>query len=89
MLLLKAVSVMAWLFFLGQIELLRIWSIRTVLMNSCERKLAETLVYALRHHYVQTANFYCIGGMKIFRNLIYLMQGMIVPYRKVVDRNAG
>ncbi len=40
-------------------------------------RLAKTLVYALRHHYVQPQNFYGVGGMKIFRDLIYLMQGMM------------
>ena len=40
-------------------------------------RLAKTLVYALRHRYVQPQNFYGVGGMKIFRDLIYLMQGMM------------
>lgn len=40
-------------------------------------RLAKTLVYALRRHYRQPRNFYGIGGMKIFRDLIYLMQGMM------------
>ena len=39
--------------------------------------LAETLAYALRHHYTQPANFYGVGGMKIFRDLIYQMQGLM------------
>lgn len=41
------------------------------------RRLAETLTYALDHRYVPPANFYGVGGMKIFRDLIYLMQGMM------------
>lgn len=41
------------------------------------RRLAETLAYALDHRYVQPSNFYGVGGMKIFRDLIYLMQGMM------------
>ena len=40
-------------------------------------QLASTLVYALEHRYVQPQNFYGIGGMKIFRDLIFLMQGMM------------
>ena len=40
-------------------------------------KLAKTLSYALKHKYVPPQNFYGIGGMKIFRDLIWLMQGMM------------
>ena len=40
-------------------------------------KLAEVLTYALEHAYVPPQNFYGIGGMKIFRDLIWLMQGMM------------
>lgn len=40
-------------------------------------RLAKTLTYALKHHYIQPQNFYGVGGMKIFRDLIYLMQGMM------------
>lgn len=40
-------------------------------------RLAETLSYALKHKYVPPQNFYGIGGMKIFRDLIWLMQGMM------------
>ncbi len=40
-------------------------------------QLAETLSYALDHSYVPPQNFYGIGGMKIFRDLIWLMQGMM------------
>ncbi len=39
--------------------------------------LAEELSYALRNGYRQPANFYGVGGMKIFRDLIYTMQGMM------------
>ena len=39
--------------------------------------LAEKLIYALEHKYVPPQNFYGIGGMKIFRDLIWLMQGMM------------
>ena len=40
-------------------------------------QLAANLVYALEHKYVPPQNFYGIGGMKIFRDLIWLMQGMM------------
>lgn len=39
--------------------------------------MADKLVYALEQQYVQPQTFYGIGGMKIFRDLIYLMQGMM------------
>ena len=39
--------------------------------------LAQTLSYALDNRYVPPQNFYGIGGMKIFRDLIWLMQGMM------------
>ncbi len=40
-------------------------------------KLAKILNYALEKAYIQPQNFYGIGGMKIFRDLIWLMQGMM------------
>ena len=40
-------------------------------------QLAATLNYALENQYQQPQNFYGIGGMKIFRDLIWLMQGMM------------
>ena len=40
-------------------------------------QLSATLSYALEHRYVPPQNFYGIGGMKIFRDLIWLMQGMM------------
>ena len=39
--------------------------------------LAKTLCYALENKYVPPQNFYGIGGMKIFRDLIWTMQGMM------------
>jgi len=39
--------------------------------------LAANLEYALEHRYVPPQNFYGIGGMKIFRDLIWQMQGMM------------
>ena len=40
-------------------------------------KMAASLNYALKHKYVPPQNFYGIGGMKIFRDLIWIMQGMM------------
>lgn len=40
-------------------------------------QLAQTVEYAIAHHYTQPANFLGIGGMKIFRDLIYVMRGMM------------
>ena len=40
-------------------------------------RLAAELAYCVRHHYNQPADFYGVGGMKIFRDLIYQMQGMM------------
>ena len=39
--------------------------------------LAAVLSRALQEKYTQPQNFYGVGGMKIFRDLIYLMQGMM------------
>ncbi len=38
---------------------------------------ARRLSYALEHKYVQPRNFYGVGGMKIFRDLIWLMRGLM------------
>ena len=40
-------------------------------------KLVASLEYALEHKNTQPKNFYGVGGMKIFRDLIYQMQGMM------------
>ena len=39
--------------------------------------LADKLNYALVHKYLPPQNFYGIGGMKVFRDLIWVMQGMM------------
>lgn len=39
--------------------------------------LAKTICYALEKKYVPPQNFLGVGGMKIFRDLIWLMQGMM------------
>jgi len=40
-------------------------------------RLCASLTYALEHRYLPPQNFYGIGGMKVFRDLIWLMQGMM------------
>ncbi|HOM03263.1 MAG TPA: NAD(P)H-dependent oxidoreductase [Acetivibrio sp.] len=40
-------------------------------------RLAARLEYAISHKYVQPPNFYGVGGMKIFRDLIWLMRGLM------------
>ncbi len=41
------------------------------------QRLAHSLCYALKHHCRRPQNFYGVGGTKIFRDLIYLMQGFM------------
>ena len=49
-------------------------------------KTIEKLSYALNNKYVQPRNFYGVGGMKIFRDLIWIMRGIMkadhVYYKK-------
>ena len=45
--------------------------------NESIDRMAASLNYALEHKYVPPQNFYGIGGMKIFRDLIWIMQGMM------------
>jgi len=40
-------------------------------------RLAGILGYCLEHGYTQPKNFYGVGGLKIFRDLIYQMQGLM------------
>lgn len=40
-------------------------------------QMAATLCYAVEHHYVPPRDFYGVGGLKIFRDLIYQMQGLM------------
>ena len=41
------------------------------------KTLADSLVFALKKKLSRPANFYGVGGMKIFRDLIYVMQGLM------------
>ncbi len=40
-------------------------------------RLAERLDYVIDVHYTQPKNFYGVGGLKIFRDLIWQMQGLM------------
>ncbi len=50
-------------------------------------RLAGQLEYALTANYVPPQNFYGIGGMKIFRDLIWLMQGMMKADHKFYKKH--
>ena len=50
-------------------------------------QLAENLCYALDERYVPPQNFYGIGGMKIFRDLIWQMQGMMKADHKFYKKH--
>lgn len=41
------------------------------------RSLADNLSFAMEHSLTRPTNFYGVGGMKIFRDLIYVMQGLM------------
>ena len=41
------------------------------------KALAENLAFAMEKKLTRPANFYGVGGMKIFRDLIYVMQGLM------------
>lgn len=45
--------------------------------NEAIDNIVVSLEYALEHKNTQPQNFYGVGGMKIFRDLIYQMQGMM------------
>ncbi len=50
-------------------------------------KLAKTLDYALKTKYTPPQSFFGIGGMKIFRDLIWLMQGMMKADHKFYKKH--
>ena len=41
------------------------------------QSLAQNLAFAMEKKLTRPANFYGVGGMKIFRDLIYIMQGLM------------
>ena len=49
--------------------------------------LAENLSFALDRQLSRPANFYGVGGMKIFRDLIYVMQGLMKADHKFYKEN--
>ncbi len=51
------------------------------------RSMAQRMTYALENGYVQPQNFYGVGGMKIFRDLIYLMRGIMVADHKFYKKH--
>lgn len=51
------------------------------------RALAASIGYALEKKYVPPQNFYGIGGMKIFRDLIWQMQGMMKADHKFYKKH--
>ncbi|MBR6321223.1 MAG: NAD(P)H-dependent oxidoreductase [Lachnospiraceae bacterium] len=50
-------------------------------------RLAVNLSYALEHGYTQPADFYGAGGKKIFRDLIYQMQGLMREDHRFYKKN--
>lgn len=46
-------------------------------MTSSVDQMAANLSWSIENSYTQPANFYGVGGMKIFRDLIYEMQGLM------------
>ena len=50
-------------------------------------KLAEKLDWALHNRYTPPQNFLGVGGMKIFRDLIWLMQGMMKADHKFYKKH--
>ncbi len=50
-------------------------------------RLAESLAFALEKKIHLPASFYGVGGMKIFRDLIYLMQGMMKADHKFYKKH--
>lgn len=49
--------------------------------------LSDSLTYALTHEMDLPTNFYGVGGSKIFRDLVYLMQGMMPADHKFYKKN--
>ena len=50
-------------------------------------RLAETLCYDVTERYSAPKNFYGVGGMKIFRDLIWQMQGLMRADHKFYKRH--
>lgn len=52
-------------------------SINQPVNNAMIIELADRIDYALDHSYMPPSNFYGVGGMRIFRDLIYQMRGFM------------
>lgn len=50
--------------------------------NGSVDAMAGRMTYALEKKLIQPSNFLGVGGMKIFRDLIYMMQGMMKAEHK-------
>lgn len=50
-------------------------------------KTVDKLSYALENKYVQPRNFYGVGGMKIFRDLIWIMRGIMKADHKFYKKH--
>ncbi len=50
-------------------------------------KMADRMAYALETGYTPPQSFYGVGGMKIFRDLIYLMRGIMVADHKFYKKH--
>lgn len=50
-------------------------------------RMAKTLQFAIEKQYDPPKNFYGVGGMKIFRDLIWLMQGMMKADHKFYKKH--
>lgn len=51
------------------------------------RSLAKNLTFAMNKKLTRPANFYGVGGMKIFRDLIYVMQGLMKADHKFYQQH--
>ena len=56
-------------------------------LDSSVDQMAASLSWAIENHYTKPANFYGVGGMKIFRDLIYEMQGLMREDYKFYKRH--
>ncbi len=50
-------------------------------------KLVKSIYYAMRKNYNPPKNFYGVGGLKIFRDLIYQMQGLMKEDHRFYKEN--
>lgn len=56
-------------------------------MESSVDDMSKTLAFCIANHYTQPSNFYGVGGMKIFRDLIWQMQGLMRADYKFYKEN--